>query len=120
MRGIVEAGLAASYPPEVRHNAEDFRRFRARWLANDPHSFAAINRMLADSTVTEELSRVACPTLVAWSVHDDLEDRYGDPLAVWRAWAPEVGGARIDSGHHMAEEAPEQLAATLGEFLGGA
>ena len=47
--------LANSYPAEVRHNAEEFRKFRARWLANDPQSFAAINRMLADSTVTEEL-----------------------------------------------------------------
>jgi haloacetate dehalogenase len=63
--------------------------------------------------------RVACPTLVAWSVHDDLEDLYGDPLAIWRAWAPDLRGARIDSGHHMAEEAPEQLAGALGEFLDG-
>ena len=44
----VEQGLANSYPPEVRHNAEEFRKFRARWLANDPQSFAAINRMLAE------------------------------------------------------------------------
>ena len=31
----------------------------------------------------------------------------------------DVRGARIDSGHHMAEEAPEQLAAVLLEFLDG-
>jgi hypothetical protein len=29
-----------------------------------------------------------------------------------------VVGARIDSGHHMAEEAPEQLAQVLLDFLG--
>jgi hypothetical protein len=28
-----------------------------------------------------------------------------------------LAGARIDSGHHMAEEAPEQLASVLAEFL---
>jgi haloacetate dehalogenase len=62
--------------------------------------------------------RVTCPTLFAWSVHDDMEELYGDPLAIWRAWvdAP-LEGARIDSGHHMAEEAPEQLADVLTEFL---
>ena len=61
---------------------------------------------------------VACPTLVAWSVHDDMEELYGDPLAIWRSWvAGPLQGARIDSGHHMAEEAPEQLAAELAEFL---
>ena len=63
--------------------------------------------------------RVSCPTLVAWSVHDDLEELWGDPVAIWRDWADDVRGARIDSGHHMAEEAPEQLAAVLGEFFSG-
>jgi haloacetate dehalogenase len=61
---------------------------------------------------------VRCPTLFAWSIHDDMEDLYGDPVAVWRPWidAP-LSVARIDSGHHMAEEAPEQLAAELAAFL---
>ena len=61
--------------------------------------------------------RVRSPTLVAWSVRDDLEELWGDPVAIWREWADEVRGARIDSGHHMAEEAPGQLAAALGEFF---
>ena len=61
--------------------------------------------------------RVRCPTLVAWSVHDDLEELWGDPVAIWRAWADDVRGATIDSGHHMAEEAPEQLAAVLAGFF---
>ena len=61
--------------------------------------------------------RVACPTLAAWSIHDDMEQIYGDPLAIWAAWADDLRGARIDSGHHMAEEAPGQLAAELRAFL---
>jgi haloacetate dehalogenase len=61
--------------------------------------------------------RVRCPTLVLWSKHDDLEDLYGDPLAIWRAWADDVEGRPIPSGHHMAEEAPEALAAELRRFL---
>ena len=61
--------------------------------------------------------RVACPTLAAWSIHDDMEQLYGDPLAIWAGWADDLRGARIDSGHHMAEEAPEQLAAELRAFL---
>lgn len=62
--------------------------------------------------------RVRCPTLVAWSAHDDLGDLYGDPGAVWEPWcAGPIHRAVIDSGHHMAEEAPEQLAATLTGFL---
>ena len=62
--------------------------------------------------------QIQCPTLVLWSIHDDLEQLYGDPLAVWRPWvAGELQGGRIDSGHHMAEEAPEELAAALRAFL---
>jgi haloacetate dehalogenase len=61
--------------------------------------------------------RVRCPTLVAWSLHDDLEELWGDPLAIWREWADDVRGATIDSGHHMAEESPEQLAGVLGYFF---
>jgi haloacetate dehalogenase len=61
--------------------------------------------------------RITCPTLVGWSVRDDLEELYGDPVTIWSAWvsAP-ITSARIDSGHHMAEENPEQLAEVLARF----
>jgi haloacetate dehalogenase len=61
---------------------------------------------------------VRCPTLFAWSLHDDMEDLYGDPVAVWRPWidAP-LRHATIDSGHHMAEEAPVELASVVSQFL---
>jgi haloacetate dehalogenase len=62
--------------------------------------------------------RIPCPTLVAWSVHDDMEDLYGDLLPLWEPWVSgPLTSARIDSGHHMAEENPEQLAEVLGDFL---
>jgi haloacetate dehalogenase len=61
--------------------------------------------------------RIACPTLLLWSSRDDLEELYGDPLAVWRPWADDLRGHSIDSGHHMAEEAPAPLADAIGSFL---
>jgi haloacetate dehalogenase len=61
--------------------------------------------------------KLTCPVLVAWATQDDLEELYGDPLAVWQAWADDLRGARIESGHHMAEEAPEALVAELRTFL---
>jgi len=61
--------------------------------------------------------RVQCPTLVLWSTRDDLEDLYGDVLGVWQPWADDVRGGPIDSGHHMAEEAPDELATRLAAFL---
>jgi haloacetate dehalogenase len=62
-------------------------------------------------------NRLRPPLLVLWSQRDDLEDLYGDPLAIWREWASDVRGHGIDSGHHMAEEAPDALATSLGDFF---
>ena len=62
--------------------------------------------------------RIRCRTLVAWSRYDDMETLYGDPAVVWAPWCEQpVRSAVIDSGHHMAEQAPEQLAAILSAFF---
>jgi haloacetate dehalogenase len=63
--------------------------------------------------------RITCPTLVLWSTGDDMVQLYGDVLAVWEPWTTDVRGGPIDSGHHMAEEAPVALAAALTRFLAG-
>jgi haloacetate dehalogenase len=55
--------------------------------------------------------------LVGWSTRDDLEELYGDVVAVWRPWAVDIRGVAIESGHHVAEEAPESFASALVEFL---
>jgi haloacetate dehalogenase len=62
-------------------------------------------------------TRIGCPVLVVWATQDDLERLYGDPLEVWRNWADDLRGARIESGHHMAEEVPEALVGELREIL---
>jgi pimeloyl-ACP methyl ester carboxylesterase len=46
-----------------------------------------------------------------------MEDLYGDPLAIWRDWADDVRGQPVDCGHHIAEEAPAELAALLAGFF---
>jgi haloacetate dehalogenase len=61
--------------------------------------------------------RLEVPLLVLWSLRDDLEELHGDPLGIWRDWAADVRGHGIDSGHHMAEEAPAALAHALIDFL---
>jgi haloacetate dehalogenase len=63
--------------------------------------------------------RITCPTLVLWAAKDDMEELYGDPLAVWRDWAADLRGRRLDCGHHIAEEAPADLADAVAAFLAG-
>lgn len=61
----------------------------------------------------DEGRRIDCPLLVLWSTRDDMEQLYGDPLEVWHAWSTDMRGHGIESGHHMAEEAPDDLADAL-------
>jgi haloacetate dehalogenase len=102
-------------------NYADFRRAienpaTVRAMLEDYRAGLGVDRA-ADDADRAAGRRIGCPTLVAWSRYDDLEDLYGDVLAIWRDWAVDVRGAVIDSGHHMAEQAPDQLAGELVGFL---
>ncbi|MYS24080.1 haloacetate dehalogenase [Streptomyces sp. DvalAA-14] len=61
--------------------------------------------------------RIGCPVHVLWATRDDMADLYGDVLGGWRDWvAGDPTGGPIDSGHHIAEDAPEELVAALRGF----
>jgi haloacetate dehalogenase len=61
--------------------------------------------------------RVGCPTRVVWASRDDMADLYDDVVGVWRAWADNVSGTPIESGHHIAEEAPGPFAAEIAALV---
>lgn len=109
--------------PEVM-GAENHAEFRTatrdpqvvRGMLEDYRAGLSVDR--ADEEADRAAGRrITCPVQVLWSEHDDLEDLHGDPVAIWRAWADDVSGHRIDSGHHMAEQAPDELAAAIGDFV---
>jgi haloacetate dehalogenase len=98
--------LAAVHDPATVHAMlEDYRAGLGIDRAHDEADRAAGRRL-------------QCPTLVLWALRDDMEPLYGDPLAVWRAWAPDLRGHGIDCGHHIAEEQPQALADALRAFIG--
>lgn len=114
-RGLVEQSFAGSYPPAVRHDPEQFRKFRARWLANDPESFAAINRMLADATLTQRLPQIACPVLLIAGTHDSLR-----PPSLIEPLVATMQNARfqaLETSHFMAVQTPGLVAETINAFL---
>jgi haloacetate dehalogenase len=96
---------AVTNPDTVRAMLEDYR------------AGLGVDRA-ADEADQAAGRRIDCPLLVLWSEFDDMEALYGDVLEVWRPWATDVRGASIPSGHHMAEEAPNELAAALADFFG--
>ncbi|MFI7417196.1 alpha/beta fold hydrolase [Nonomuraea sp. NPDC049684] len=100
---------------------EDYRRAihdpdTVHAMCEDYRAGLTVDRA-ADDADRAASRRLTCPTLFLWTSKDDMEDLYGDPLAIWRTWADDVTGHPIDSGHHVAEEAPDELAASLLTFL---
>jgi haloacetate dehalogenase len=63
--------------------------------------------------------RISCPVLVLWGGRNNLEELFGDPLAIWRDWADDVRGRPLHCGHYLAEVAPEETYAELRQFFGG-
>lgn len=59
---------------------------------------------------------VDCPVLALWGAHSYVGRNF-DVLATWTPYAPSITGAAINADHYLAEEAPEQTAAALREFL---
>lgn len=115
MRAAVEGSLAGGYPDRFRTGHEDrFASFRARWLANDPESFAATFRMLVDLEIGPVLAGVRCPVLLIAGEHDPVRT----PAYV-QTVADRLADARlvtVPGGHHMPHQIPEIVAGLIGDF----
>jgi haloacetate dehalogenase len=121
----VRAGMGlgqetARYPAAVM---DDYRR-----ALDDPGAVEAVcEDYRAGATVDVEHDdadriagrQIACPTLVLWAGRGGLPRFYPDVLDVWRPWAPDLQGRPIDATHFMAEDRPEEVAATVACFLRG-
>jgi 3-oxoadipate enol-lactonase len=115
MAFAVEDSMQNGYAPELRDDIKRFERFRARWLGNDPSSYATIWRMLANADMEAELTRLSRPVLVIGGSLDRVR-----PAAVAEAIAKSIPGARyveIRTGHYMAVQTPELVADCIDEFL---
>lgn len=104
LENFTERREAIHRPEVVRAMLEDYRAGLTVDRADEEDDRAAGRRL-------------TMPLLVLWSLRDDLEQLFGDPLAIWDAWAADVRGQGIDSGHHVAEEAPAELAGALTRFF---
>ncbi|MCB1739880.1 MAG: alpha/beta fold hydrolase [Gammaproteobacteria bacterium] len=116
MRSVVDSSLDRSYPEVLRDNQARYIRYRQRWLANDPGSFAAINRMLASMDPAPPYADIGCPTLVLSGVHDALR-----PPASVEEIARQIPNAsykQTDAGHFMAVQNPDLFVREALTFLG--
>lgn len=95
---------AARNPDAIRGMCEDYRAAATIDLVHDRESRAAGRK-------------VQCPMLVLWGAKGRIGGWY-DALAIWRQYcAAEVTGGPVDSGHYLAEEAPQETLAKLLAFF---
>jgi haloacetate dehalogenase len=91
-------------PATVRGICEDYRAAATIDLEHDRASRAAGRK-------------IQCPLLVLWGAKGKI-GRWYDALAIWRQYASAgVSGGPINSGHYLAEEAPDEVLAALEPFL---
>ena len=69
-----------------------------------------------DAEDRERGRRIACPLLALWGGRGNLQEWYDVP-EVWGAWADDVRGKALDSGHYIPEEAPEQTLSEIRAFF---
>jgi 3-oxoadipate enol-lactonase len=115
MASVVDDAMLNGYAPELRDDAKRFEQFRARWLGNDPSSYATIWRMLANAEMQESLGNIRCPALVIGGSLDRVR-----PPAIAQDVAKAIPGARyveVNTGHYMAVQTPDLLADCIDEFL---
>jgi 3-oxoadipate enol-lactonase len=111
----VEDSMLNGYAPELRGDIKRFKRFRTRWLGNDPSSYATIWRMLAAADMQDELARLACPVLMIGGSLDRVR-----PPQLAEGVAKAIPGARyveIRTGHYMSVQTPDLLSDCIDEFL---
>ena len=115
MSFAVAGSMLNGYAPELRGDIKRFERYRARWLGNDPASYATIWRMLAGLDMQDELTRLRCPVLV---IGGSLDRVRPPPMA--EAVAKAIPGARyieIRTGHYMAVQTPDLIFDSIDAFL---
>ncbi|MCG5236179.1 alpha/beta fold hydrolase [Xanthobacter oligotrophicus] len=113
MASIADGELALTYPQVLRGNGR-FPTYRARWLGNDPASYAATYRMLAALDPAPALAVVRCPVLLLAGAHDPLR-----PPALIAEAATAIDRAHFEvvpSGHVMAHQSPDAVAQHLDAF----
>jgi 3-oxoadipate enol-lactonase len=115
MAFAVEDSMKNGYPTELRGDIKRFERYRARWLGNDPSSYATIYRMLAATDMQDELARLRCPVLVLGGSFDRTR-----PPKLAQALAkimPNAGYDEIPTGHYMAVQTPDLIFDNIASFL---
>ena len=112
------AGEGAAFEPEVLAHYLEVGRDPAAIVAMCECFRAGLSHDVPDDRADRLAGRtVACPTLVAWGERSVVGRRF-DVRAIWGPRAPGARFAPVPGGHFLPEEAPDEVARALLDFLG--
>jgi haloacetate dehalogenase len=105
LEALADYLAAARDPDMIRGMCEDYRAAATIDLQHDRASRAAGHK-------------VQCPLMVLWGSKGKIGQWYDAP-AIWQQYCsgPVTGGA-VDTGHYLAEEAPQAVIAEFRKFFG--
>jgi haloacetate dehalogenase len=110
---------------DERYPAEVVDAYRAQFadpaaveaMCEDYRAGATIDRALDDAD--RDRRTIGCPVRALWGGAGALPLFYGDPLELWRPYAPGVTGRAVEgASHFLVEDAPGEVAADLAGFFG--
>lgn len=91
-------------PEQIHAVCEDYRATVTLDLAMDTADFGA--------------RKIACPVLVLWGSNSHC-GRHFKPIEAWSAWADDLRGWAIPTGHYPAEHRPDLVYAAFQDFFSG-
>ena len=92
-------------PKTIHGSCEDYRAAATIDLDHDEADYRAGNK-------------IAAPALVMWGRRGGVGRLYGgDVLAIWREVARDVTGGAVETGHYLAEEAPQAVLEAFEQFF---
>jgi 3-oxoadipate enol-lactonase len=102
-----------TFPAQFRGADDRLAAFKGIALANDPRSYAAIQRMLVAMDLSADLPRITCPCLVL--AGDSDATRPPEMVAPVAATIPGAVFRTVRSGHVMPMLTPGLVADAIGE-----
>jgi haloacetate dehalogenase len=97
-------GLEIFTPEQIHAVCEDYRATVTLDLAMDREDVGK--------------KRITCPVFVLWGSNSHV-GRHLKPTEAWAAWASDVRGWAIPTGHYPAEHRPDLVYPAFWEFFGG-
>jgi len=79
---------------------------------------ATVTHDLEMDTADHGKRRIECPVLVLWGSNSHVGRHYR-PLEAWAAWASDLRGWAVPTGHYPAEHRPDLVYPALWSFFTG-